>query len=486
MLRIQTRHRIGSAIQYFLHEPALSEAERRGIWYGAGCADAGVQFGGAVTEEALAALMAGHHPTTKHFLGLRKKPERRACWDVVMAPHKSVSIAALCLGPKVSAKVAQAWRATCESFVELIDRLASRQNGGAPLVRTGNSVVATFHHERSRHGDPHFHTHFLVMNVTLDRAAQRGAQWRALEPSPIFHNNVLLETAFNRELCRNLRNAGVAASLDAKGKCVVDTIGKAPCDKLSKAHFLIKAMSAQPRPPELGTMNPRKYENYVNDRTRPPKGSIKPLPAFDKVLSHAELAQLRTAVQRRRPDPVHDVTPTLEVAQRTVGEEYRRNSLFYSPRAMIRAVARTLRERIEWLMWPVLDACRSIREPDRSRAPAPVTTARKAAALRMLQARYAARRITVERTERIRAAADAARAKEAAIRERTRQMLEQRARERSRFVAEQNQRRHAAVAAQAKQQTKGAKSLAEKARKHAAAKASRGKRTTSAKPSTKL
>ena len=188
MIRIATLHAVAPRVRYHKGSSALTEGEKLGAWLGSGCNAAGLSHGDAVTNQAFKSLLSGHNLDGR-YLGQNRKRMRRAGWDVVVSVHKSLSVAALSLTSSTGKAVRSAYDTAVRSFADLIDTLACRQNAGLRPVDTGNAIIAAFTHERSRHNDPHLHTHFIVMNATLDRNASGGPSWRSLEPSPLFRQH---------------------------------------------------------------------------------------------------------------------------------------------------------------------------------------------------------------------------------------------------------------------------------------------------------
>ena len=122
MYKIQSRKNVDGAVRYFLHDRELSATERSGIWVGRaakmlGLAEAtqeerrhilnlqqpAVTRGIAVIEDDLRCALRGYAPPSTDHRGRplngRYMPEgqRKCAWDVVLSPHKSISVAALCL-----------------------------------------------------------------------------------------------------------------------------------------------------------------------------------------------------------------------------------------------------------------------------------------------------------------------------------------------------------------------------------------------------
>ncbi|AHF95034.1 hypothetical protein OPIT5_00425 (plasmid) [Opitutaceae bacterium TAV5] len=265
MLKIRVIRDVASRVAYHTTGKGLTDAEKRGIWAGDGSRLAGYTD---VTAESLAAALTGYDMQGS-YLGQRRKPNRRAGWDVVLSPHKSISVAILCLPPRIAQKVRRAWDSAVAATISSMESLACRTDGNS-VAATGNLIVACYTHERSRRDDPHVHTHCIVMNATLDA----GAGWRGLEPAPIFRNNMNLDGVLQHELRRQLEIEGIPVSLDPKGRA-----------RLPMPEYIISRLSASKRAIDdaIGNQEERTPDslssihsvptlrNLLNDRLRPPK-----------------------------------------------------------------------------------------------------------------------------------------------------------------------------------------------------------------------
>jgi conjugative relaxase-like TrwC/TraI family protein len=348
MLRIKIIRDSAPRIAYHKESTALSEAEKRGHWLGASCATLGLAQGSPVEASDLKAVLDGFDPRTNIYLGKRRDPRRRAGWDVCLSVSKSVSIGALC-GPEPLRKaIREAYDETVQSFVPALEVLACRQNGGRPPVVTGNLVIAAFTHERSRHDEPHLHTHYLVANATDDAGA-----WRALEPAQFFRNNLALDAAFQRELFRCLKLRQIPATLDAKGRVHLPAVPSDTCHRLSTAQATIhQAISAAPD--HMRSLHTQAQAALLNDRLRPAKVSLEKATDFDRLLSAEELANM-LLIHPKAPPP-HTTT---QPAQRKVTAAVRSRASaapIPSPRKLFEATIEVARTNLLWPLTACIDA----------------------------------------------------------------------------------------------------------------------------------
>ncbi len=300
MVKIQVRRDPGAAVSYFLSDPQLSESEKRGIWLGNGCEEARMEIRALVTKSALESVLNGRGPSGDRLVQ-KVKENRRVAWDTVVTPHKSVSVAALCLVADVALRVREAFDAAVTELFRHMESLAHRQASrpGDPLVHTGNLMAAQFVHEASRHADPHLHAHLLIVNTTHCP----DHRWRSLEPSPLYRHQTALKFVFNAHLHRELIARGFLAIRDVVDGLTKLQVPASICKLYSKAHNSIVGMasdilSAGKLDPDWCRLPTSALINRLNERTRP---KIRPdKPDWSTLLSEetkAEVGRLITAAE---------------------------------------------------------------------------------------------------------------------------------------------------------------------------------------------
>lgn len=177
----------------------------------------------------------------QEFLKIHKGGKSpRAGNDITFSAPKSFSIAALtgCL-EKISVEdlIEIQKAAVAETFEEIEKQAGGRytEDKITQEIVTGNYLISNFNHSTSRpvtlaqvealgpeyadlaarmraEGkdfvvDPNIHTHSVVMNLTWDATAQR---FRAIDNSPLFRDQKLINSIYHNGLARRLREAGVA------------------------------------------------------------------------------------------------------------------------------------------------------------------------------------------------------------------------------------------------------------------------------------
>jgi conjugative relaxase-like TrwC/TraI family protein len=323
MLKIRVIRDVASRVDYHKAGIGLSDAEKTGHWLGGGVAAAGFAHDAGVSAEALAAALSGY-ALDGTYLGQRRKPNRRAGWDVVLSPHKSISVAALCLPDAIAAKVREAWESAVATTVTAMESLSCHVQhynaGQTGIEATGNLIVPCFTHTDSRHKDPHLHTHCIVINATQNDAGV----WRGLEPAPIYRNNMNLDAVLQHELHRELVARGLPSALDAKSRAALPVPAKI-CARLSTANRMLDRAMQPAQDSNIPTnlkaiKNTDTLRNLLNDRLRPPKRPrIKP---FLEMLSDSERTNIiRTLASRPRSAPPRPPEPsTRELADRITAD----------------------------------------------------------------------------------------------------------------------------------------------------------------------
>lgn len=212
---------------------------------------------GEVHEKEFIHLCAGEKPDgsmlTQRMNTVREgdTPNRRVFYDWMIAPPKSVSVAALVGGDdrilKAHAKAVAIAAKELEKYATARVRAKGDSMNGKDRA-TGNLTMAAFTHETSRAvsaeqvGDPQLHTHLLVFNCTQDPGD--NDKWKALQNYEMLKNQRFISSVYDYELCRELKKMGYAIRSKGKG-WELDHIPTSLCDKFSKRHSKIEETTAE-------------------------------------------------------------------------------------------------------------------------------------------------------------------------------------------------------------------------------------------------
>jgi conjugative relaxase-like TrwC/TraI family protein len=376
MLKIRPITNIPARVAYHTGGAALTTAEKLAFFLGQGAERAGFPMQRhAITADALASALNGYAPSGA-YLGLRRSSKRRPGWDVVLSPHKSISIAALCLDSNLGETVRACWEKAVRATVACMEGLAAHSQNWRGAVASGNLCIVAFTHERSRRNDPQLHTHLLVLNVTH---SERFGGWRGLEPAPIYRSNMDLDKVLNHELARELDAAGLLIARDNKGRVYLPGVDQATVRRFSKAKQVIDQAEAAMRTGNteesktagLNSIGQREMlRDLLNDRLRPSKRkAARPL---TEALPPTQRRSLSRACRRpSRPSPpghpkikATASEPPLNPLDLNVqfADILRRRTLWPKPKACLRALVElaksiptvtvvTLAQKIAWSKW---------------------------------------------------------------------------------------------------------------------------------------
>ncbi|MEO0851983.1 MAG: MobF family relaxase [Cyanobacteria bacterium J06648_11] len=216
---------------YYTHENyyCADEAQPQSEWAGIGAASLGLE--GSVDRDRFSHLLNGLAPEGDRLPGRRVNRahqsetlrKHRAGLDMTFSAPKSVSLAALVNGDR---ELEMAHRTAVDrtlAHIESHHALTRKWDGRKQQpVRTGNLVVAKFHHDTSRELDPQLHTHCVAINATQ----LPDGTWRALSNESIYQNAKLLSSIYRNELAHEARKLGYDIECDRD--CLFELKGYRP------------------------------------------------------------------------------------------------------------------------------------------------------------------------------------------------------------------------------------------------------------------
>jgi conjugative relaxase-like TrwC/TraI family protein len=127
-------------------------------------------------------------------------------WDLVLRPHKDVSILYALGDEATGRRVAEAHQAGVRAAVAYLDSQVGTRTGrhGAGHVQGSGLLAVGFTHRTSRAGDPLLHTHLIVTN----RTQGPDGQWRTLDSRDLLNHrataDAMYQAAYQQELTRTL------------------------------------------------------------------------------------------------------------------------------------------------------------------------------------------------------------------------------------------------------------------------------------------
>lgn len=215
------------AARHLVHNDYYAEGERvTAQWQGRGAELLGLS--GAVSGADFEAVRQGLDPSTREFLRVRQSADRvasdgtklaqgRSLYDFTFSAPKSVSVLAIVGQDR---RLMEAHRLAVAEALEEAETYASsrvRRCGTNKDRRSGNLVLAVYHHDASRELDPQLHTHAVAANLSFDGVEGR---WKALQASGIYERRAYLTEVYRNALAREVRRLGYELQnrREAKGR----------------------------------------------------------------------------------------------------------------------------------------------------------------------------------------------------------------------------------------------------------------------------
>jgi conjugative relaxase-like TrwC/TraI family protein len=167
VLRVAKVRRGGHAYYLEVAGNGGTGIEAPGRWLGTGAASLGLR--GAVTDDALGAVLRGDDPVTFERLGRFHDRVTVAAFDLSFCAPKSVSLLHALAPAEVAADVLASHEGAVDAALGYVERraVAVRRPMGGALVPVPVEAVpaAGFVHRVSRALDPHLHSHVVMANL---------------------------------------------------------------------------------------------------------------------------------------------------------------------------------------------------------------------------------------------------------------------------------------------------------------------------------
>ncbi len=255
------------------HEEYLSgHGESPGEYHGGSARALGLD--GECSAEAFKRLFAWQDPRTGEQLGRAPRQDAMPAWDLVLRPHKDVSVLYGLGDAQTSREVAAAHQAGVRAAVAYLDEQVGTRTGrhGAEHVRGEGLLAVGFTHRTSRAGDPLLHTHLIITN----RTQGQDGQWRTLDSRDLLNHrataDAMYRAAYQAELTRTL---GVQwAEPDRWGNRAIQGMPEEVRQTFSKRHEQISAELE--RQEANGKHRTPKLVQKTVHATRPPKSHETP------------------------------------------------------------------------------------------------------------------------------------------------------------------------------------------------------------------
>jgi conjugative relaxase-like TrwC/TraI family protein len=180
------------------------KGESPGIFHGGSARALGLE--GECSPEAFKRLFAWQDPRTGEQLGRAPRQDAMPAWDLVLRPHKDVSILYALGDEATGRRVAEAHQAGVRAAVAYLDSQVGTRTGrhGAEHVQGSGLLAVGFTHRTSRAGDPLLHTHLIITN----RTQGPDGEWRTLDSRDLLNHrataDAMYQAAYQQELTRTL------------------------------------------------------------------------------------------------------------------------------------------------------------------------------------------------------------------------------------------------------------------------------------------
>jgi len=236
-------------------------------WLGKGAMILGLK--GEVSQDQYDAVYRGDLPNGVKLGRIRDgQREHYPGWDLTFAAPKSVSIMAEVMGDR---RLIDAHDKAVETALAWIEANYAatriRRNNKIDLVHTANLTTAVYRHDVSRAGQPHLHSHAIVMNATQDHEGQ----WRSVEGRTLWNAEAMKQGGliYQQVLARDSAEFGYKIIPHSNGTFDIDGFPQVVTNHFSKRSRDIEAyLAAQGLDRENSTVEQR---NLAMQRTRPDK-----------------------------------------------------------------------------------------------------------------------------------------------------------------------------------------------------------------------
>jgi conjugative relaxase-like TrwC/TraI family protein len=159
-----------------------------------------------------------------------KNKKHRSGIDIPFSAPKSVSIMALHAGDESLIDAHhKAIKASLDYMENNLIQATLTEDGCRFKRQTGNGLFAIFSHSISRENDPQLHSHAVLINMTV---TDKG--YRAISNEEIYSHQRLLNTIYQSELAKNVREAGYEIQSYPDGRWEIAGIKKEWIDIFSK------------------------------------------------------------------------------------------------------------------------------------------------------------------------------------------------------------------------------------------------------------
>ncbi len=189
-------------------------------WFGKGAVQLGLK--GKVLSDDYTRASQGIDSLGNPLRQRQKSKKYNPGRDITLSAPKSASLLGLVKGdPRVIEAQNLAVINTLK-YVEDNCIFTRTGKGGINRQQTDNAVIAIFHHDDNRNGDPQMHSHCVIFNQTLGG----DGKWRSMCNREIYQQKMTLGQVYHHELGQSLQKLGYSLTWNRDG--TFEVIGYTP------------------------------------------------------------------------------------------------------------------------------------------------------------------------------------------------------------------------------------------------------------------
>ncbi|MBP9706509.1 MAG: relaxase domain-containing protein [Oligoflexales bacterium] len=304
-----------SSDNYYTKDLAVENSQ----WWGKGAQELGLA--GNVFAADFEHLLQAKDPRGNLLMNksnIQKEHQQRAGIDLTFSAPKSVTLASL-----KDKRLLDAHQKAVNSALEAAEESFSyvRRGKTRDVQKTGNLVVAQFHHDTSRkslaHGlpDPQIHTHCVALNMTkVNGLNSKNDKWMTLLNDGFYNNSKLIGLVYQNELAKETKRLGYQIEINSNGTFDIKGYNREQIAEFSKRTAQISALKA----------TSKKEERQLKMMNRIAKGKKIPRAELEKHwLDRCE------AIGIKHPQPLK---PDTVVQKNIVGEAIKSATLHLAER----------------------------------------------------------------------------------------------------------------------------------------------------------
>ena len=301
-------------------------------WYGTGVELLGLNREGRDANKDFARLLEGYNPNKRTGAKNNKlvqnagSDSREFGWDFTFNSSKAFSIAYASADSderkRMDVVMAEAVNAGLDFFGQEATSRTGKAGTGEP-VKSPNIVVRCVTHIDSRDGDPHWHTHAVIMNASADETGK----WRSIGSGPVLELQKSAGAIFDQKLAEGFEALGYGVVKEREQVRGFETggikYGLAGIGQEIEEHFSKRRLAIVAEVKKSAERGEVIDENLAAQRTRKRKGKAS---EPDTVIDYAQATISRMheegGLQWKDNSQLKAINPDLEFLQKAHAEMF--------------------------------------------------------------------------------------------------------------------------------------------------------------------